>query len=183
MNNIEQYKNRFFNLMESTIGDVKPLISEQTNTVDELTLENINEKFNKLVFPGMEYRGSVGGEKLTGVIVLTSEFSSMNKRNNWNYPESIDINFSSAKKIEVTPEIENKIKGSKISSLNNPVKSDFSKITFAIITQESGLFGNEISSGKVQSNSILIRCTQGADTLFIFKSIDNNWHYVNITYS
>ena len=33
MNNIEQYKNRFFNLMESTIGDVKPLISEQSTTV------------------------------------------------------------------------------------------------------------------------------------------------------
>jgi hypothetical protein len=30
MNKIEQYKNRFFNLMESTIGDVKPLINEQT---------------------------------------------------------------------------------------------------------------------------------------------------------
>jgi hypothetical protein len=29
MNNIEQYKNRFFNLMESTIGDVRPLITEQ----------------------------------------------------------------------------------------------------------------------------------------------------------
>lgn len=28
MENIEQYKNRFFNLMESTIGDVKPLLSE-----------------------------------------------------------------------------------------------------------------------------------------------------------
>ena len=28
MNNIEKYKNRFFNLMESTIGDVKPLLSE-----------------------------------------------------------------------------------------------------------------------------------------------------------
>ena len=32
--NIEQYKRRFFNLMESTIGDVKPLITEQTNTDD-----------------------------------------------------------------------------------------------------------------------------------------------------
>jgi hypothetical protein len=29
MNNIEQYKQRFFNLMESTMGDVKPLINEQ----------------------------------------------------------------------------------------------------------------------------------------------------------
>ena len=28
MKNIEQYKNRFYNLMESTMGDVKPLISE-----------------------------------------------------------------------------------------------------------------------------------------------------------
>jgi len=34
MNNIEQYKNRFFNLMESTIGDVRPLITEQTNPDD-----------------------------------------------------------------------------------------------------------------------------------------------------
>jgi hypothetical protein len=41
MNNIEQYKNRFFNLMESTIGDVKPLISEQTDTIDELTLDTL----------------------------------------------------------------------------------------------------------------------------------------------
>jgi hypothetical protein len=31
MRNIENYKQRFFNLMESTIGDVKPLISEQEN--------------------------------------------------------------------------------------------------------------------------------------------------------
>ena len=31
MNNIEKYKERFFNLMESTMGDVKPLINEQEN--------------------------------------------------------------------------------------------------------------------------------------------------------
>ena len=29
MNNIEQYKKRFYNLMESTMGDVRPIISEQ----------------------------------------------------------------------------------------------------------------------------------------------------------
>ena len=29
MENIKEYKDRFFNLMESTIGDVKPLLSEQ----------------------------------------------------------------------------------------------------------------------------------------------------------
>jgi hypothetical protein len=35
MNNLNEYKNRFYNLMESTIGDIKPLISEQ-NFKDEL---------------------------------------------------------------------------------------------------------------------------------------------------
>ena len=29
MNNINEYKKRFYNLMESTLGDVRPLISEQ----------------------------------------------------------------------------------------------------------------------------------------------------------
>ena len=38
MSNIEQYRKRFFHLMESTIGDAKPLISE--NTIDD---EKINE--------------------------------------------------------------------------------------------------------------------------------------------
>ena len=37
MKNIEQYKNRFFNLMESTIGDVRPLISEQLTTGEGLS--------------------------------------------------------------------------------------------------------------------------------------------------
>jgi hypothetical protein len=153
---------------------------EQTTT-DTLTLENIGQQFNELVFSGMEYRGSVGGERLSGVIVLTSEFSEMNKRNNWNRPERIDINFSSAKKMIITPDLENLAKEKKIV-LGNPLKSDYSKITFTSISQEAGLFG-EIPSGKIQSNSILIRCTQGADTLFIYKSPDNNWNYVNITYS
>ena len=30
MNNIGNYKKRFFNLMESTMGDVKPLVNEST---------------------------------------------------------------------------------------------------------------------------------------------------------
>ena len=29
MNNIEQYRKRFYNLMESTMGDVRPILSEQ----------------------------------------------------------------------------------------------------------------------------------------------------------
>ena len=32
MNTIRDYKKRFYNLMESTIGDVKPLIMEQSGT-------------------------------------------------------------------------------------------------------------------------------------------------------
>jgi hypothetical protein len=43
MNNIEQYKNRFFNLMESTIGDVRPLISEQSTTVPTGTGEELSK--------------------------------------------------------------------------------------------------------------------------------------------
>ena len=167
---------------------IRRVINEQTTTgttqqttTDTLTLENIGQQFNKLVFSGVEYRGYVGGEKLSGVIVLTSEFSEMSKRNNWKYPERIDINFSSAKKIIITPDLENSAKENKVV-FGNPLKSDYSKITFKSISQESGLFG-EIPSGKIQSNSILIRCTQGADTLFIYKSPDNNWNYVNITYS
>lgn len=35
MSNIEQYKNRFFNLMESTLGDVKPLINEQQGSITD----------------------------------------------------------------------------------------------------------------------------------------------------
>lgn len=38
--NIEQYKNKFFNLMESTIGDAKPLISEQATQVTGITQDD-----------------------------------------------------------------------------------------------------------------------------------------------
>jgi hypothetical protein len=153
---------------------------EQTTT-DTLTLENIDQQINKLVFLNMEYRGYVGGERLSGTIVLTSEFSGMNTKYNWKRPERIDINFSSAKKIIITPDLENLAKEKKVV-LGNPLKSDYSKITFTSISQEAGLFG-EIPSGKIRLNSILIRCTQGDDTLFIYESPDNNWNYVNITYS
>jgi len=37
MNNLNQYKKRFYTLMESTMGDVKPLIIEQEENVVELT--------------------------------------------------------------------------------------------------------------------------------------------------
>ncbi len=37
MNNIEQYKERFYNLMESTMGDVRPIISEQPTQQPRMT--------------------------------------------------------------------------------------------------------------------------------------------------
>ena len=45
--NIEQYKKRFFNLMESELGNVKPLISERAVIVkpeeDEWCKENVTD--------------------------------------------------------------------------------------------------------------------------------------------
>lgn len=37
MNNIEQYRKRFYNLMESTMGDVRPIISEQPTQQSRMT--------------------------------------------------------------------------------------------------------------------------------------------------
>ena len=42
MDNLNKYKNRFHTLMESTIGDVKPLISEQ-NFKDDLIKQGYND--------------------------------------------------------------------------------------------------------------------------------------------
>jgi len=40
MKNIKTYKERFYNLMESTIGDVKPLIIENVNIENRKTIIN-----------------------------------------------------------------------------------------------------------------------------------------------
>ena len=40
--NVEQYKKRFYNLMESTMGDVKPLINEQS-PVNPMLLDDIKK--------------------------------------------------------------------------------------------------------------------------------------------
>jgi hypothetical protein len=44
MRNIESYKNRFYNLMESTIGNVKPLISEQSVSGDTTQTPTVFDK-------------------------------------------------------------------------------------------------------------------------------------------
>ena len=48
MGNIENYKQRFYNLMESTMGDVKPLISEQNSGII-YSVQNVNGKFRIFV--------------------------------------------------------------------------------------------------------------------------------------
>ena len=171
--------NRFKQLLESTMGNVKPLIMEQI-TGSTLTLENINNSFNKIIFTGMVYRGNIGGETLKGVIVMDSESSSINKRNNWGRPERIDIDFTTAKKLEITPDIEAKAKEYGIV-LTNPIRTDYNKIYFTYINQTAALFGEGIESGKIKNNSVLIRCVQGNETLFIFQSLDNSWYYVVVT--
>lgn len=42
--NVEQYRKRFYNLMESTMGNVKPLIKEETGPLDRLKIKNLNIK-------------------------------------------------------------------------------------------------------------------------------------------
>jgi hypothetical protein len=54
MENIENYRKRFFNLMESTIGDVKPLISEQDPPFD---VRKINQSD---YMPKSDYLGTGG---------------------------------------------------------------------------------------------------------------------------
>lgn len=50
MKNIEQYKKRFYNLMESTMGDVKPLINEQVISASaEQLLMNKSGQLNTAV--------------------------------------------------------------------------------------------------------------------------------------
>lgn len=46
MNNINEYKKRFYNLMESTMGDAKPLINEQKD-VSDLERKELGDKMMK----------------------------------------------------------------------------------------------------------------------------------------
>ena len=72
MKNIEQYKRRFYKLMESTIGDVKPLISEQPERPVPTPTPTPNPAFSNQSNKG--YLGSAlsvhkvsAGENLTSI--------------------------------------------------------------------------------------------------------------------
>ena len=45
MRNINEYRKRFYNLMESTLGDVKPLISEQNEPSFMQSIKNLYRDF------------------------------------------------------------------------------------------------------------------------------------------
>ena len=61
MRNIEQYRNRFFNLMESTIGDVKPLLTES------LTEDQKKEYKSKWVISNYFYKTQPAPKYLTSM--------------------------------------------------------------------------------------------------------------------
>jgi hypothetical protein len=77
--NIEQYKHRFFNLMESTIGDVKPLISEQTQPKEfiignaKYRIENITklqDDWNRIEFVKLMPNGTAEKQMKIGYVSL-----------------------------------------------------------------------------------------------------------------
>jgi len=145
----------------------------------QLTLDNIDSSLNKIIYRDITYRGNIGGTNLKGVIVMTSEFSTINKENNWNRPERIETDFSKSKPLTVTQEIQDFAKSYNVT-VDTIVKSDYEKINFMYISQATSLFGDKINEGKVKQQSVLIKCKTGNSVLFIFQSAtDGNWYYVN----
>jgi len=53
MKNINNYKRRFYNLLESEMGDVKPLIMEQWREDYQEAKNNYINAFNKIIVPWM----------------------------------------------------------------------------------------------------------------------------------
>lgn len=87
MNNIEQYRNRFFNLMESTIGDVKPLITEQANPDNikeykgKWSISNVmkNEVFKKMYKDAIDKNTKISGEEDATVVDYYNRMVNDNK--------------------------------------------------------------------------------------------------------
>ena len=164
-------------LTESDLTRIVKRVLMENEQQETLTLQNINEQYKKLIHSEVKYRGYIGGDKLKGTIVLTSEFSEMSKRNNWNYPERIDTDFTLAKKLEITQDILDSAKSGGIT-VNHTIKSDYSAISFIYVNQDASLF-KDCPTAKIKPQSILIKCKQGTDILFIFQSLDGNWYYIN----
>jgi hypothetical protein len=90
MNNIEQYKNRFFNLMESTIGDVRPLITEQINPDDikeykgKWSISNMmkNEVSKKMYKDAIDKNTKISGEEDATVVDYYNRMVNDNRLDN-----------------------------------------------------------------------------------------------------
>jgi hypothetical protein len=76
MENIEQYKKRFFNLMESTMGDVKPLINEQELTFDKNYF--VSKKTGSITLGQYGSIQEIDGNKITDDYSLSELFSIKN---------------------------------------------------------------------------------------------------------
>ena len=65
MKNINEYKKRFYNLMESTLGDAKPLISEQSSDVIKIKAWVLKSSRDRDVNPN--YNFDTTNHKLSNV--------------------------------------------------------------------------------------------------------------------
>jgi hypothetical protein len=90
MRNIEQYRKRFFNLMESTIGDVKPLITEQINPDDikeykgKWSISNMmkNEVSKKMYKDAIDKNTKISGEEDVTVVDYYNRMVNDNRLDN-----------------------------------------------------------------------------------------------------
>lgn len=89
MENINEYKKRFYNLMESTLGDVKPLISEdaQFNEYVDLNLES----FFLWVFDDNNNKLKVSSKPIADTFTPPNEYSVTIKEGSFRGGEEITI--------------------------------------------------------------------------------------------
>jgi hypothetical protein len=105
--NLTEYKKRFYNLMESELGNVKPLINEQGETEPQIFDKNyfVNKKNGTLSLNNNMIVNKIDGIELTDA---GSQFYDSFKRQNfggretsagdyqWSYGDSVDIGINGA---------------------------------------------------------------------------------------
>ena len=75
MSNIQNYKNKFYRLLESTIGDVKPLLSEQVETSNTVSI-NFHPGCKigyKLTYGEVKIFKGYAGQEYKGVVITNAE--------------------------------------------------------------------------------------------------------------
>jgi hypothetical protein len=75
MSNIQNYKNKFYRLLESTIGDVKPLLSEQFETSGTISINfypNCQIGY-KLTYGEVKTFKGYYGQEYKGVVITNAE--------------------------------------------------------------------------------------------------------------